>query len=101
MPSIGKSIYPGEAYGRWCDPDKRDPQDIQMLTKAHAEIRSLYLAGAPLFTKQLILDVADQLQKLQGSLGTIFVKGVNGAMVEFAIETGRIHYSWADNDAVV
>jgi hypothetical protein len=60
----GKSVYPGEAYFVTDDNDKHNI--IQRLTEAHAEIRSLYLSGAPVFTREIIQDVGQQLRKFEG-----------------------------------
>jgi hypothetical protein len=85
-----KSVYPGEAFFPTDGNDVEKHNIIQRLTEAHAEIRSLYFSGAPVFTREIIQDVGQQLRKLEGQCGKVFIRGLNGIMVEFAIETGRI-----------
>ncbi|KAE9368094.1 hypothetical protein N431DRAFT_561865 [Stipitochalara longipes BDJ] len=71
------------------------------LTVAHAEIRSLYFSGAPAFTRELIQDVGQQLRKLEEKCGKVFIRGINGVMVEFAIETDRILPSQPDTEFII
>ncbi|KAH8789097.1 hypothetical protein F5882DRAFT_438708 [Hyaloscypha sp. PMI_1271] len=74
---------------------------MNRLTEAHAEIHSLYLSGAPVFTREIIQDVGQQLRKLEGKFGKVFIRGLDGVMVEFAIETGRILPSQPDTEFVI
>jgi len=92
-------VYPGEAYFVTDDNDKHNI--IQRLTEAHAEIRSLYLFGAPVFTREIIQDVGQQLRKLGEKCGKVFIRGLNGVMIEFAIETGRILPSQPDTEFIM
>jgi hypothetical protein len=59
----GRSQFHGEVYDA---PHQRDVQEIQKLTEAHIKIRFLYLARAPVFTRDTIVDVAEQLKNLSG-----------------------------------
>ncbi|TAQ89295.1 hypothetical protein B7494_g2388 [Chlorociboria aeruginascens] len=81
--------------------DENDVTRLQKLIEVQAEIRSLYLSGAPMFTREDIQDVSQQLRKLEGKSGTVFIRGINGAMVEFAVETGRVFPTRSETDYVL
>jgi hypothetical protein len=55
--------------------------------KVTSDIQLLYDAGTPLFTKDAIQDV---LQQLESSAKRVWIKGLNGVMTEFDIESGRV-----------
>jgi hypothetical protein len=70
-------------------------------------IRELYANGVPLFTKDAIRDVVQQLDALaergwhtaaqEGA--RIAVKRLDGTIVEFAVETGSVRYSYMSDDS--
>jgi hypothetical protein len=65
-----------------------------------ANIRSAFLSGTPLFTKECIRHVCQQLRELNGKAGKVYVKGLNGNIVEFPVEPGRVR-SLQDRDIVL
>jgi len=58
---------------------------IQRQSKINDEIRALYLSGVPLFTKEQLYAVRQQLEALEGRRGKVLVAGVNGEVAEFAV----------------
>jgi len=58
--------------------------------KSLQEIRALYDAGAPLFTKTALRNAKRCLEASKISKDIIPLKGLNGEVVMFNIETGRV-----------
>jgi len=54
------------------------------------KIRSLFDAGTPFFTKEVIRDVCQQLEKFGGKGQKVSVRGLDGVIVDFDIESGLI-----------
>lgn len=54
-----------------------------------SKIRSLYDAGTPLYTKEAIRDIDQQLEKCVQRGEKVLVRGLDGIMVDFEIESGR------------
>jgi hypothetical protein len=64
------------------------------IEEATSKIHSLVDTGQPLFTKEVLREVGQQLRNAHNKDGQkISVKGLDGFIVEFAIETGDIHKS--------
>lgn len=63
---------------------------IQRQSELNDEIRSLYLSGVPLFTKEQIYAVRQQLKELEGKCGKLLVTGLNGNVTEFVVKTGHV-----------
>ena len=65
-------------------------------------IRVLYNAGAPFFTKKGLQEVAQQLEdygQVESQKGRkIFTRGIDGKQVDFSIETGRTRFGQAGED---
>jgi hypothetical protein len=77
----------------YIDPNLLVPKNattIQKQKEIHEEIRSLYLAGVPLFTKEQIYTASQQLQALDGTTGIVKILGLTGYVGEFPINTGEI-----------
>lgn len=53
-----------------------------------SRILSLYNAGEPLFSKEILRDVARQLAETESR--KVSVRGVDGVVVQFDIETGQL-----------
>lgn len=70
--------------------DINEPNREQKMTKAYTDIRALYLSGAPLFTKESLRHIKQQLKDLEGKSGTVHVQGLDGSFVEIPIKTGEI-----------
>ncbi len=70
---------------------KKEHGVLEETTKARTEvsshIRALYDAGVPIYSRELIRDVFNQLQSGHQK---ILVKGLDGNIVDFDIETGQI-----------
>ena len=66
------------------------PAAVQRQSEIVAEIRSLYLAGVPLFTKEQIYAIRKQFKDLDGKPGKVLVTGINGSVTEFVLNTGDI-----------
>lgn len=83
-----RHIYPGEAYRI------QKPTSAEDVTSKRAEaytrIRSLFDAGTPIFTKEMIRDVCWQLERSDQRGQKISVRGLDGVMVDFETESGRI-----------
>ena len=63
----------------------KTPATMQRQSEINNEIRSLYLSGVPLFTKEQIQAVKQQLKALEGRHGKVLVTGLNGDVAEFVI----------------
>lgn len=55
-----------------------------------ADIRSLYLSGTPIFDREVIRRLGQQLKALRGKTGKVFVTGLDGVVTEFAVEEGNV-----------
>lgn len=64
-------------------------------TEVSSHIRSLYDAGVPIYSKEMTRDVVNQLRSGHQK---ILVRGLDGNIVDFDIETGQISCSvdWFD-----
>lgn len=93
----GRSIYAGAS----ASPIEDDIDATRKLAHIHADIQFLYLSGVPLFTKEAIRNVSCQLNELGGKSGKVYVKALNGILVEFNVETGRVFPSGLDAEFVV
>ncbi|KIX05454.1 uncharacterized protein Z518_06326 [Rhinocladiella mackenziei CBS 650.93] len=75
---------------------------LEETPKARADvsshIRSLYDAGVPIYSKEMIRDVVDQLQSGHQK---VLVRGLDGNIVGFHIETGQISDSIDGFDFVI
>lgn len=69
---------------------QKNPATIQRQLGINDEIRSLYLAGVPLFTKEQIYAIRQQLKALKGKRGKVLVTGLNGNVAEFIVKTGDV-----------
>ena len=58
-------------------------------TNLRAEIRRLYNAGVPLFTRDAIQDLSEQLENIIPRK-KIYARGVSGVVFEFDVQIGRI-----------
>lgn len=86
--------------------DEEDPKILQKRTAIRADIRTLYLSGTPLFTRQTLQDLSRSLKALPGTYTPgkkkfIYVKALNGAMVGFKMETGRLFISRPEREEVL
>ena len=80
---------------------ENDHDTVQRLTEIHTANRSFYLSGAPLFTREIIRDVSQQLKKLEGKAGKVSVRGLDGVIVEFPVETGRMLLRQPDTEHIM
>lgn len=78
-------VYSGEAY-HWHEPTSAKEGKIN---EAILKIRSLYDAGTPFYTKEALQDVCQQLEKSVERGQKVWVKGLDGILVDFDIENGR------------
>jgi hypothetical protein len=70
---------------------RESPAVKERQSQIHREIRSLYLAGAPLYTKEQIASARDQLEALNGKSGRVKLVGLTGDEAEFiVVDTGEI-----------
>lgn len=70
------------------------------LADVHAQMRSLYLSGTPLFTKDSIGHLHQQLKTLAGKPGKVSIKGLDGNLVDFFVEPGRLRTN-ADYEVIL
>jgi hypothetical protein len=68
----------------------RTTATIQRQSEISDEIRSLYLSGVPLFTKEQLHAVRQQIKALEGKRGKVLVTAINGDVAEFVIKTGDV-----------
>lgn len=62
--------------------------------EAASKLQSLIDDGHPIFTKETLRDVSEQMKRVRkNDLKTVSVKGVDGVPIIFSIETGDIHQS--------
>lgn len=76
-------VYAGEAYWYGSSPTEEGEATEDIL-----RIRSLYDAGLPFYTKETLREVDQQLEMALGVGQKILVKALNGATVDFEIESG-------------
>jgi hypothetical protein len=78
---IATYVYPGEAY-------KTPRAEEGEMAEVTSKIRSLYDAGTPFYTKEVIRDVDRQPKKFVERGQKVSVRGLDGIMVDFEIESG-------------
>ncbi|RMZ85263.1 hypothetical protein DV738_g379, partial [Chaetothyriales sp. CBS 135597] len=79
-------IYSGDLH-RYEQQHESDDINTQEGTKISAHILSLYQAGEPLFSKELLRRVS---QQLKAKSQKVSVRGLDGVDVDFDIETGQV-----------
>ena len=88
MAEVTSYIYATDYCG------KQERGVLEETTKARREVsshlRALYGAGVPVYSREMIRDVLNQLQSGHQK---VLVKGLDGNIVDFAIETGQISES--------
>ncbi|KAJ5160127.1 uncharacterized protein N7482_007131 [Penicillium canariense] len=72
---------------RWSEAPPYKPQTME---EAQGHIDYLYESGVPFFSKEMIRAVFEQCQRKPARGELIYVKGVDGATVEFVSKTGEI-----------
>jgi hypothetical protein len=70
---------PGETY-------ETSPE----LAKIHEDIRSFYFSGVQLFTKDSLRAVGRQLRERNEKTDKIYVKAINGDLVDFPVRSGSV-----------
>ena len=91
----GVLVYPGyPGYdiwdgGIWHRGDGADAVRDEQMAVTSRRIRSLYDSGHPFFTKAALQDLYQQLKSAVGLGETVRVTGLDGAFVEFEVQTGR------------
>ena len=84
-------VYPIRIYGGKATRLGQPPSIEEAVSKIHALVDT----GHPLFTKEVLRDVGRQLRNARNKEAQkISVKGLDGVVVEFDIETGDTHKSW-------
>lgn len=78
-------VYTGEAY--WRETRRAEEGEMAEVT---SKIRSFYDAGIPFYTKEALRDVSRQLERLSEKGQKVSVRGLDGSMVDFEIESGLI-----------
>jgi hypothetical protein len=62
--------------------------------EAASKLQSLIADGHPIFTKETLRDVSEQMKRVRkNEIKIVSIKGVDGVPIEFSIETGDIHQS--------
>lgn len=87
---IGKIVDQGEEstiHNKLSDPEY-EAERTRALTKIQSNIQSWYRSGARIFEREAIEELMKQLRALEGEAGTVFIRGLDGREVEFAVETG-------------
>ena len=80
-------IYFGEFYKMQAGSTAADPKKTEIIAK----IRSIYDAGTPLFTKEALEILSQELQQCKGGKAhQVLLNGLDGKAVNFKIETGVI-----------
>jgi hypothetical protein len=79
-----------------------EPFDEEKRAELINNIRVLYDAGAPFFTKRRLQEVAQQLEDCRQvksqTKQKIFTRGIDGKLVYFSIETGRTRFGQPGED---
>ena len=86
-PDVTEVSYPG--YDIWDHRDEADTVCDEQMAVTSRRIRSLYDSGHPFFTKAALRDLHQQLKSAVNMGETVRVTGLDGALVQFKIETGR------------
>ncbi|KAF4214640.1 hypothetical protein CNMCM8980_008166 [Aspergillus fumigatiaffinis] len=86
----------------WSDPPLRDGKDADEWepteSEAIANIDQWYQAGRPLFPRDSLQDVRDQLRKPLKNGDSIYVKAFDGSIYEWPVKTGDIKTGWEPDD---
>ncbi|EAW23649.1 uncharacterized protein NFIA_023600 [Aspergillus fischeri NRRL 181] len=86
----------------WIDRPLRDGKDADEWepteSEAIANIDRWYQAGRPLFPRDSLQDVRDQLRKSLKKGDSIYVKAFDGSMYEWPVKTGDIKTLWEPDD---
>ncbi|GFF53100.1 hypothetical protein IFM58399_09484 [Aspergillus lentulus] len=86
----------------WIDPPLRDGEDGDERepteSEAIANIDQWYQEGRPLFPRDSLQDVRDQLRKPLKKGDSIYVKAFDGSIYEWPVKTGDIKTVWEPDD---
>nr|POE65116.1 hypothetical protein CFP56_34784 [Quercus suber] len=80
-------IYPG--YDIWNHKDEADAGSNEKVALTTCRIRHLYDSGCAFFTKTTLQSLHQQLRNVVNIGEKLHVRGLDGTLVEFEIETGR------------
>ena len=79
-------------YGVHPESSAHSDRELQELRDGErSKLSSLYDAGVPLFTKEAIRDLDQQLKSVTGYGQKISIKGIDGIMVDFKVMIGETH----------
>ena len=93
-------VYPGDTY--WSDGATPAEEMARKRAEAAQKIRSLFDAGTPFYTKEVIRDVCQQLEKFGEKGQKVSVRGFDEVIVDFDIESGLIlEYGESDLEFIV
>ena len=76
-----------------CDPEV-PPPEAEEIVEVKEKIYALYNEGVPLFTKNWFADLCQQFEKNDSKGQKIWLKALDGSMVDFDVETGNTHPAW-------
>jgi hypothetical protein len=79
-------VYSGDGYH--CDGATPAEETTRKTAEAILKLRSLFDVGIPFYTKEVIQDVFQQLEKFGEKGQKVWVRGLDGVMVGFDIESG-------------
>lgn len=83
-------VYSEDVEVRAVPPRDREEDLAEKHAELYAANRSIYLSGAPLFTKDIIRDIYQQLKELDGKTGEVFIKRYDGTTLKYTVATGRV-----------
>ena len=76
----------GEGYHPY-DPD---PNDCQQISEVIDRLHTIYDSGSPLFTKEKLQRICEQLDDPDKGSRPISIEALDGTSVSYEVETGRI-----------
>jgi hypothetical protein len=87
--------------GRAPTPDKDRAAWERKIADTTSKIKALFDSGTPIFTKNDLQHVYEQLERPNTKGQKISIRGINGVSVDFEIETGAIYANGPDTESIL
>jgi hypothetical protein len=95
MPAMYSWVSLSRRAGEPEDEEERDPTAV---AAAIAKLNQLYYSGKPLFTRELILYINEQIKNPLVRGDTISVIALDGVKVDFDVDIGKVTPAYRDED---
>lgn len=95
MPALHVWIGHSRRSGEREDEEERDQKGV---SAAVAKLDELYAKGTPFFTRESILYIRDQIQNRVVKGDTVSVIALDGAQIDFDVDTGKVTSIYDDED---